>query len=146
MTTYRVTASSLNLREGPGTNHSIVAALPQHKILEQFDVSEDSSWYRVRTTAMDGPAVEGWVSANHVVLQPLPIDQVDAPWLVVAEREMGVIDAPGTTDNPRIAEYLKPNPNADLTDEEAWCSAFVNWCIEQARLQGTGNAKARVPR
>lgn len=93
---------------------------------------------------MDGPPIEGWVAAKHVALQLFSIDlPVDAPWLVVAEREMGISEVSGSPDNPRIVEYLKTTPNANQTDEEAWCSAFVNWCIEQANLQGTGDAKAR---
>jgi uncharacterized protein (TIGR02594 family) len=144
MATYRVTASELNLREGPGTNYSVVTRLPQHKILDQSDVSDDSSWYRVRTTRLDGPPLDGWVHANHVTPEPVSIElSGDAPWLVIAERELGVQAIEGETDNPRILQYLGTTPDARQTDEELWCSAFVNWCIEKAGLQGTGSPKAR---
>ena len=144
MTTYRVTASGLDMREGPGTTYPVIKPLPQHKILDQLDVSEDRSWYRVRTTIMDGPPLEGWVSAEYVGMQPLQIDMpADAPWLVIAEREMGVSEIPGNTDNPRILEYLQTTPSANQTDEEAWCSAFISWCIEQAGFQSTRDPAAR---
>ena len=29
------------------------------------------------------------------------------------------------------------------TDETHWCSAFVNWCVEQAGFEGTDSALAR---
>jgi uncharacterized protein (TIGR02594 family) len=49
---------------------------------------------------------------------------------------------PGQGSNPRIDEYLKTVGMAP-DDEISWCSAFVNWCIEQAELKGTGKANAR---
>jgi uncharacterized protein (TIGR02594 family) len=144
MAMYRVIASELNLREGPTTNSPIVTRLPQHKILEQLDVSEDRSWYRVRTTIMDGPPVEGWLYGSYVKSEPISIDlPANAPWLAIAEREMGVSEVPGDADNPRILEYLQTTPDATQTDEEAWCAAFSNWCLIQAGVQGTGDARAR---
>jgi uncharacterized protein (TIGR02594 family) len=143
-TTYRVVSSSLNMRAGAGKGFPVVVTLPQHKVLDQIDVSDDGSWIRVQTTIMDGPPVEGWVSANNVSLQPIDIDlPADAPWLVLAEREMGNTAVPGTGDNPRIVEYLKTTPTAKQNDEEAWCAAFINWCMEQAGLEGTGDPAAR---
>jgi hypothetical protein len=33
----------------------VVVALPQHKVVDQLDVSEDGSRFQVRTTIMNGP-------------------------------------------------------------------------------------------
>jgi uncharacterized protein (TIGR02594 family) len=68
------------------------------------------------------------------------------PWMPIAEREIGVKEVPGPGDNPRIVEYLKSTlmgkPDNE-NDETPWCSAFLNWCIEQAGLAGTNSAWAR---
>lgn len=49
-------------------------------------------------------------------------------------------------DNPRILEYLASCDTegiGDLTDEVNWCSAFVNWCMQQAGHTGTRSLAAR---
>lgn len=64
-------------------------------------------------------------------------------WMQVARRELGVREIAGPSgSNPRIEEFLKSaglHPNDDI----AWCSAFVNWCMEQAGLKGTDRGAAR---
>ena len=69
-------------------------------------------------------------------------------WVAVAKREMdtGIDEIPGAADNPRIVEYNRTTslPAAmAVEDETPWCSSFVNWCMAQAGLRGTGNALAR---
>ena len=68
------------------------------------------------------------------------------PWMPIAENEVGVEEVPGPGDNPRIVEYLKSTnlgkPD-NQNDETAWCSAFLNFCVEQAGLKGTNSAWAR---
>ena len=68
------------------------------------------------------------------------------PWLEIARHEKGVHEVPGPGDNPRIVEYLKSTSLGkpdNQNDETAWCSAFLNWCMEQAGLEGTNSAWAR---
>ena len=65
-------------------------------------------------------------------------------WLQIARRELGQSEIAGEADNPRIVEYLRA---VDLPgarkDEVSWCSAFVNWCIQQCGWVGTGSAAAK---
>lgn len=66
-------------------------------------------------------------------------------WLKIAYREEGVAEADGVRNNPRILEYhattsLKKSMASQ--DSTAWCSSFVNWCIEKAGLNGTDSAWA----
>jgi uncharacterized protein (TIGR02594 family) len=68
------------------------------------------------------------------------------PWMEIARHEQGVAEVPGSGDNPRIVEYLESTTLGapeNQNDETPWCSAFVNWCIEQAGLEGTRSAWAR---
>lgn len=68
------------------------------------------------------------------------------PWFKIAECELGVREVPGGGDNPRIVEYLESTnigqPD-NQNDETPWCSAFANWCMEQAGIKGTRSAWAR---
>jgi uncharacterized protein (TIGR02594 family) len=72
----------------------------------------------------------------------------DPPWLKVAFKEFrdNVMEKAGPGDNPRIVKYLKTTnigrQDAE-NDETAWCSAFINFCIEEGGLTGTKNALAR---
>lgn len=65
-----------------------------------------------------------------------PMEVACREWLA------GVAEVPGPGDNQRIGEYLK-SVGLGPDDETAWCSAFVNWCHEQAGLTGTDKGNAR---
>ena len=53
-------------------------------------------------------------------------------------------EAPDLADNPRVQAYLHTVQLAkSVHDETPWCSAFVNWCMEQGALRGTKSAAAR---
>ncbi len=68
------------------------------------------------------------------------------PWMDYAQAERGTAEVPGPGSSARVLEYLR---TTSLTaamaadDETPWCSAFVNWCMGQAGIKGTGSAAAR---
>lgn len=50
----------------------------------------------------------------------------------------------GDKHNARIVQYSTDIGNTWVkTDEVAWCSEFVNWCLLQAGIQGTKSAVAK---
>lgn len=63
-----------------------------------------------------------------------------------ALNEQGVREIDGPGDDPRIVAYLQtttlPGVLA-MQDETPWCSAFVNWCLRRADVEGTHSAAAR---
>jgi uncharacterized protein (TIGR02594 family) len=65
------------------------------------------------------------------------------PWLEIAERELGVSEVSGSKHNPRIVEYHKTTTLAAVEDEVPWCASFVNWCLKEAGIKGSGLASAR---
>lgn len=67
----------------------------------------------------------------------------EAPWLEIARKELGVKEIEGIHNNERILEYQQTTTLAAKDDETPWCSAFVNWCMKQAGIAGTGSALAR---
>ena len=60
---YRVTAGSLYVREGPGTNFRAIGSLVRNEIVEALAANPDGSWYRVRRLT-DG--LTGWSSAAYL--------------------------------------------------------------------------------
>jgi len=64
-------------------------------------------------------------------------------WLRIARLEIGVKEVPGAGNNPRIIEYHAATSLKSTDDRTPWCSAFVNWCMKQAGIKGTGSAAAR---
>lgn len=69
---------------------------------------------------------------------------MDTPrWLTAAEKEIGQKEICGDADNPRIVQYHACTSLHASDDETPWCSAFVNWCMAQAGITGTGLANAR---
>ncbi|MCK5311618.1 MAG: LysM peptidoglycan-binding domain-containing protein [Desulfobacteraceae bacterium] len=66
-------------------------------------------------------------------------------WYAVAKQEMetGIQEISGSTHNPRIIEYHQATSLKATDDETAWCSSFVNWCMQQVGLEGTNSAAAR---
>lgn len=63
--------------------------------------------------------------------------------IATARKELGVAELPGGAHNPRILEYFKRTSYKAATDEEAWCSAFVSWVLEECGLSSTKSAWAR---
>jgi uncharacterized protein (TIGR02594 family) len=72
----------------------------------------------------------------------------DPSWLKFAFQELAlhVVEKPGKKTNERIERYLQStrgSPGREQ-DETLWCSAFVNFCIEESTgLEGTNNLAAR---
>jgi uncharacterized protein (TIGR02594 family) len=65
------------------------------------------------------------------------------PWMPVALAEAGVRCQPPGSSNPRITAYHAGTNIAGYDDKAAWCSSFVQWCLGQVGIAGTGSALAR---
>lgn len=81
----------------------------------------------------------------HAVIAEVNNPSSDPVWLKIALREEGVTEVGGSGNNPRILEYHATTTlkKAEaLQDKTAWCSSFVNWCMEQSGRQGTDSAWA----
>jgi uncharacterized protein (TIGR02594 family) len=73
----------------------------------------------------------------------MPNETNDAPWMPIAESEIGVHEFAGSADNPRIVDYHAATSYGARDDEVAWCSSFVNWCMREVGQTRTGSAAAR---
>lgn len=74
-------------------------------------------------------------------------DSEEPSWMEVARQEIGTKEYPGDGDNPEVVKYLKSVDSLSIdlqrNDETPWCSAFVNWCMEQVGASRTERANAR---
>lgn len=143
MARYRVIANGLNVRKDPSLDGIILGTFQKDDEVELVDKSENGYWYKVNHNNLTG-----WVSQKYLVnlANDNMIQDEEFPWMPIVIQEIGVKEFPGPPDNPRIVQYLQstsleaPERN---NDETAWCSAFVNWCIEQAGFAGTDSSWAR---
>ena len=139
---YRVTATTLNVREAPSITATVVSLLQKADVVELEGKSGDGYWFRVKKDGIDG-----W--ASHKYLELVVDDSGSAeefPWMPIALAEVGVREFPGNGDNPRVVDYLNStnlSAPSNSNDETPWCSAFANWCVERARFEGTDSAWAR---
>lgn len=141
MTKLTVTASALNLRDAPNTDGNVIEILDCGDIVEFIESSSDGYWQKISNGELTG-----WASFKY--LQPtMPDVLVGAfPWFDIAKNELGVREVEGSGDSPRVVQYLRSTSLGGAmasNDETPWCSAFVNFCVEQAGFAGTDNSMAR---
>jgi uncharacterized protein (TIGR02594 family) len=139
---FVVTADALNLRDKPDVlTGKVLTILKRGDKVESTSGSANRYWLKVKHGSHSG-----WASFKY--LQPsdagAPLGRF--PWFDIALSELGVSEIAGPGDNPRIVEYLRStNLAAPFAshDETAWCSAFVNFCVERSGYAGTDSAAAR---
>lgn len=68
-------------------------------------------------------------------------DLDQCPWMRTALFQWGVRDIPGL--RSRVGVYLASVGDPLGNPTTAWCSAFVNWCMRQNKIQGTNADSAR---
>ena len=71
-----------------------------------------------------------------------PRDFTPYPWMEWAFLALGYGVKKGK-DRPVIYDFLRYAGRNNAGDETPWCSAFVNYCMEQAGIRGTRKANAR---
>lgn len=94
---YRVTANRLNVREGPGTQYTVVGTLVFNEVVTAIGVNADATWRQIRSSS----GLTGWASAQYLVLATTPgptdppADEVTGNWYR-ATGTVNVRDGAGT--------------------------------------------------
>lgn len=148
----------LNLRRGAGTHFAVETAMPFGTVVHatgfngdwiQIDLQGDgyadghahSDYLRVVAggfPAFSLPATQG--APDSILLGGnSPSNSVLATPYDVARAELAqdVREVPGSGSNPRILMYHQSTSGGEAGDDVAWCSSFVNSCVEQAGHEGT---------
>lgn len=105
---------------------------------------------RISHTRID---LDGYVAATNELrvlrneTSPPRPGEIERRWMEVARAEIGTKEVDGSGNNPRIVEYLATttlgNRPAGRRDSTPWCSAYVNWVLGRAGIEGTNSAMAR---
>ncbi len=103
MEKFRVTATSLNVREAPSITANVIAHLSNADVVDLISKSGDGYWFRVKRDAL-----EGWVSHKFLELA-VTSGTEEFPWMPIALAEEGVKEFTGNGDNPRIVEIFAIN-------------------------------------
>jgi uncharacterized protein (TIGR02594 family) len=133
----------LNVRKSPSLDSEVINSLHKGDVVELTEKLTGDYWYKVKTEN-----VEGWASHKWLELVIANVQLTEQfPWMPIALAEIGTKEIVGEGNNPRVLSYLSTTTldisAADrATDETAWCSAFVNWCVEKAGFEGTDKASA----
>jgi uncharacterized protein (TIGR02594 family) len=67
----------------------------------------------------------------------------DPAWLQEAFSVLGLSEIAGGRHEKRILAMYRAAGHEIAADEVPWCAAFVNWCLSQAGIDGTGSLMAR---
>ena len=140
-----VNTHKLNLRDKPNLNTStIVAVMNKGEHLKLLGFKNNFRWVKVERPN----GTIGYCSYKYCLGVPNPNDirSYDYKWLKIAFAELHTAELRGPEDNNRILTYLRTCESLpdDMknSDETAWCSAFMNWCVEHAGYAGTDSAWA----
>ncbi|MEW6406732.1 MAG: SH3 domain-containing protein, partial [Chloroflexota bacterium] len=148
---YRVIASVLNVRQGPGTVYNQIGQLPFNEIVEEIGANADRTWLRVRKLDL---SLRGWCFAAYLETveiipppppPPLPDDE-NRNWYRVLATTLILRETP----NPRsraLAFFSKDDsvPAIDDTTEPQWIrvrrlDGLTGWC-ERRSLSLRGPAR-----
>jgi len=86
-----------------------------------------------------------WQNPGQPPAKPLPAPE-PTHWNLpydVAKQYLGTKEIPGAKNNPLIVRWLRRLATWINDDETAWCSAFVNFCADEAGYESTGKLNAR---
>ncbi len=138
-TIMEVTArSGLRVRRGPSTAYEHFTVLPTGSLVHA--VSRVGDWVKVDLEGDGQP--DGFMHGDYLRILsggfPLADSSGTRPIDIArAELALDIREVPGGSHNPRIVMYHATTKDGAAADEVAWCSSFMNYCVEQAGMVGT---------
>lgn len=130
---YRVDATTLNLRQGPGTNYTVIGTLTRGEFVEGLALSSDGAWAQIRK----GNGTTGWASLRFMtrISAPPPPSPSDIVMTVITDT-LNIRSGPasgysivGQAHRGETVTYLGATPAWDWvnikTDQNltGWCSS-----------------------
>ncbi|HXF86558.1 MAG TPA: TIGR02594 family protein [Anaerolineales bacterium] len=131
--TYRVDASTLNLRQGPGTNYAVIGLLKKSEMVEGLAISQDGQWAQIRKTS----GATGWASLKYMTpIAPPPPPGSTEIQMIVTTDTLNLRAGPGTgysvigkVNRGEVVTYLEATPDWQWVniktnqDKTGWCSS-----------------------
>ena len=121
--------------------------------LERFCVSENIAPSRLLIELGEGAELADSyiVSDEHTAIIREPskkikhlVPELGAKWMIIARSKIGLTEAPGKADNPKLMEIFNEAGFSYFKhDSTPWCSIFWCWVIMKADLKHTHSAAAR---
>jgi uncharacterized protein YgiM (DUF1202 family)/GH25 family lysozyme M1 (1,4-beta-N-acetylmuramidase) len=131
---YRVTASTLNVRQGPSTSDTIIGSLPFNSVVKALEKNADGSWIKI---LRDSDGLTGWCSASYLEPTDAPTEPptVEAKnWYQVKAMTLNVREGPSTSNN-KIGTLSQGQIVVELeaNDDGSWVriqrfDGLVGWC------------------
>jgi GH25 family lysozyme M1 (1,4-beta-N-acetylmuramidase)/uncharacterized protein YraI len=149
---YRVTATTLNIREGPGTQYKAVGYARLNDIVTGISANADQTWRQIQKS--DG--LTGWAYARYLSPYVPPGPNEPPPganagdWYQVTGARLNVYDGPGTTYPSR--GYIVQDEAVQAvaaSNDKAWINfrrvdGFTAWAaVSSLRNLGSSPASAR---
>jgi len=137
---HRAIVDHLAIRDKAALDSAMLEELMMEDTVDVLEISSDGKWSQVVTAK----GLSGWAPKEFLMSlgdngRQLPNEEF--PWMPIAFAEIGMREVPGKPNNPRVLEYLNSTTLKDmytyLPDETDWCAAFVNWCVEKAKIPST---------
>lgn len=135
---YRVTASALNVRQGPSTNDTILGSLPFNSVVKGIEKNADGSWIKI---LRDSDGLTGWCFASFLELTdppdggepPPPVSQ-PKNWYQVKATTLNVRSGPSASD-AKVGSVSQGQIllRLETNDDGRWVrilrfDGLVGWC------------------
>ncbi|MCC6500018.1 MAG: SH3 domain-containing protein [Anaerolineales bacterium] len=143
---FKVTASALNVREGPGTQFRSIGLFYRNEAVQRLETSADGNWYRVKRNY---DSLTGWCSKDFLAptSAPPPVNEETYDWFEVTATTLNVREGPGT--NFKALGYLTKAETVmqfEATADGAWrriqkVDGFTGWASGQF-LKNVGKTPA----
>jgi uncharacterized protein (TIGR02594 family) len=122
---FRVNTGSLNIRQGPGTDHKIVGYLLRHEIVDCIGASPDGLWANIRKST----GLTGWSSIKYLTRFTSPPPPVPS-----TEALMTIIEDVSLHEGPGVDYAIMGQVRQGETVK--FMSASVDWVWVQVQVNG----------
>lgn len=132
---YLVTATGLNVRQGPGVTYSIVGLLNQGDVVDAIVALTDKSWIQIHRSSDN---LTGWCSGAYLKVYVPPPPPPDQTWYRVNTPVLNVRSGPGTN-NPLVGNLQKDDvvasPTPGISSDGNWIQinrvdGLSGWCAK----------------
>lgn len=138
---YKVTATALNVRKGPGTNFEVLGLLNQNEVVERLATSSDGAWVQIKRHSDN---LTGWCSRQFLVVTSAPTTPPPPPlppmgeWYKVNTSALNVRTGPDTTFavsglvyRNEVLQRLATSADGNWLQIKRPYDGLTGWCSKQ---------------